>query len=57
MEIKKQSRGIIETPTYKEETTNIIPHWYYPEGEGKARLVLGMSDKQVISLGILREPC
>jgi hypothetical protein len=41
---------------YIEETIPLKPLWYVHQGEGKARIMLGISEKQVQTVGIIREP-
>ena len=58
MDCKKQSSlGIINgAVTYKEEYIQLIPEYYLPMNDGKTRLLIGTSEKQVQTLAILREP-
>jgi hypothetical protein len=58
MEIKKSLRGITSATDakYIEETIALKPLWYVHLGDGKARIMLGISEKQVQTVGIMREP-
>ena len=56
MEIKKSLRGITSATDakYIEEIIALKPLWYVHQGEGEARIMLGISEKQVQTVGIMR---
>jgi hypothetical protein len=48
MDFKKfSSHGLIDgAVTYKEEVIQLTPQYYLPMNDGRARLVIGISEKQ-----------